>query len=73
MNIPLVPKQVLVNRGQRMTHCLVSDSGSMDDNDPFGERVFNERETVSCHDINQAFDNLVRLLFVQGNVHAIAV
>ena len=58
MNIPFVPKQ---------------DSGSMDDNDPFGERVFNERETVSCHDINQAFDNLVRLLFVQGNVHAIAV
>ena len=56
-----------------MTHFLVSDSGSMDDNDPFGERVFNERETVSCHDINQAFDNLVRLLFVQGNVHAIAV
>ena len=56
-----------------MTLCLVSDSGSMDDNDPFGERVFNERETVSCHDINQAFDNLVRLLFVQGNVHAIAV
>ena len=56
-----------------MTHCLVSDSGSMDDNDPFGERVFNERETVSCHYINQAFDNLVRLLFVQGNVHAIAV
>ena len=45
----------------------------MDDNDPFGERVFNERETVSCHDINQAFDNPVRLLFVQGNVHAIAV
>ena len=44
-----------------MTHCLVSDSGSMDNNDPFGERVFNERETVSCHDINPAFDNLVGL------------
>ena len=28
----------------------------MDDNDPFGERVFNERETVSCHDTNPAFD-----------------
>ena len=33
----------------------------MDDNDPFGERIFNERETVSCHDTNPAFDNLVGL------------
>lgn len=49
---------VSFDRGQRMTHRLVSDSGSMDDNDPFGERVFNERETVSCHDTNPAFDNL---------------
>ena len=33
----------------------------MDDNDLFGKRMFNEREPVSCHDINPVFDDLVDL------------
>ena len=33
----------------------------MDDNDLFGERIFNKREPVSCHDMNPVFDDLVDL------------
>ena len=33
----------------------------MDANDLFGEHIFNEREPVSCHDVNPVFDDLVDL------------
>ena len=46
-----------------MTHRLVSVeySGYMDDNDLFSERMSNEREPVSCHDMNPVFHDLVDL------------
>ena len=58
-----IKTSVSFDRGQRMTHRLVSAeySGKMADNDLFGGHIFNEREPVSCHDKNPVFDDLVDL------------
>ena len=59
-----IKTSISFDRGQRIAHRLVSAeySGKMDNNDLFGKHIFNEREPVSCPDINPVFDDLVDLL-----------